>query len=180
MKIHLAGIVNRRIAAALHTSPVTPSSPNLASPLPLPIPPSLLHSSSSNQLSPRHSLDSPRLVAHTASVGAMHSHSPPPSPTTRSARASPAPGTLKPPPLPPPLQTSIPYVEPPIMLPPLPTNAEEELIQCTFILYVMLDTAHTKMKTDDTILRQLYSVLPELYLLDFSSQHIFEQEDILL
>eukprot|EP00026_Physarum_polycephalum_P000045 Phypoly_transcript_00045.p1 GENE.Phypoly_transcript_00045~~Phypoly_transcript_00045.p1 ORF type:complete len:1883 (+),score=230.21 Phypoly_transcript_00045:40-5688(+) len=153
MKAHLAGIVARRAAAALHISPI-PSSPIISPPSS----PALSHSSSLAHLTannlPRQSVGlspppSP-MLGHTMSVSSIGSPS-------QSPRSAPAPTSTP--------STVVIYPEAPSLpIPPLPVNAEEELIQCTFILYVMLDAVHNKMKDDEQVLHQIYSILPELYL----------------
>lgn len=40
---------------------------------------------------------------------------------------------------------------------------EDELTQCTFIMYIVIDTLQARMSEDTTALRELYSVLPELF-----------------
>ena len=162
MKAHLAGIVARRAAATLHITPVTSSPSTSFSPPPLPHSTSL-HHLPVNHLSPRQSLGvglSSSPLSHTLSVPSMG----PVAQTTRPASISVSPS--------PPLHSSpmLAYPEAPSLpIPPLPGNPEEELIQCTFILYIMLDAVHNKMRDDDLVLRQLYSILPELYLFYLST-----------
>lgn len=161
MKAHLAGIVARRVAATMHIAPI-PAALVISSPPPLP------HSTSLIQLSPnissRQSMGGSASLSHTNSVPVL---SPPGSP--RSPRVPPpsqpprSPSALRRPSVPSSSSPSLTYSDTSVQTPPLPLNAEEELIQCTFILYVMLDAVHNKMKNDDLVLRQLYSILPELY-----------------
>lgn len=152
MKAHLAGIVARRVAAVLHIAPA-PATVVINMPPPLPHSTSLIQLSSNYQ-QPRQSVGS-----GVASMGLIHTNSvpmlsPQHSPRSPKGRRPSVPSSSSP---------TLAYPDATVQTPPLPLNAEEELIQCTFILYVMLDAVHNKMRSDDSVLRQLYSILPELY-----------------
>jgi hypothetical protein len=139
MKAHISGIVARRVAAILHITPI-PSATTRVSVGPSP-PLRTVNQSNPSSSSPTFSRPTTRPLSSSAHVASAS--------IVLAAAAAAAAAAEEP--------------SSPSYVPPLPANAEEELIQCTFILYVMLDAIHSKMRDDDVVLRQLYSILPELY-----------------
>lgn len=153
MKAHISGIVARRVAASLHVAPIPSSISSVPSSSSLSLPPLLAHSTSLAYMANNSPRGGGGVGAGPGGLSSGPLRAPLSHPMASLASLpvrrslSPAPGMDS---------------TPVFLYPPLPVNPEEELIQCTFVLYVMLDALQSKMKDDDSVLRQMYTILPEL------------------